>query len=395
MQHGKLRAGLLILAAAFTAAACQDPSPPTVPADPDRSAADVPTATAAFQEQELAAWFDASAPEVLALPGTVYADHDEAEGRLVFGVESESAVAGVKKALAALEIPSSAYRVVVTEPIRFLATTLQSKHRPTVAGIQIHFSNYVCTLGFNADHGGGRSFVTNSHCTEKQGDVDGTAYYQPSSGVDPTPIAFEVDDPAYFKGGDCPRGRKCRYSDAARALYESGIENDGEIAKTTGVNNGEIDVTGVLDVAARDGSTTQFTAGASLDKIGRTTGWTRGDVEWTCADVNVIGSNITLLCQTGVQKDDTELVAGGDSGSPVFRATTADAAELVGLLWGGSTSGDLFVFSPLKNIQDELGSLDATTDGVGSGDGGGGGGGDDDGGGGNCPPGNPDHKNCA
>ncbi|HUF26416.1 MAG TPA: hypothetical protein VMM18_05470, partial [Gemmatimonadaceae bacterium] len=37
---------------------------------------------------------------------------------------------------------------------------------------------------------------------------------------------------------------------------------------------------------------------------------------------------------------------------------------LVGILWGGSSSGDLFVFSPLKNIQDELGALTATSGGT-------------------------------
>jgi len=381
--------GLLIAAAAFLTAACQDSSPPTVPPDANRSRAD----GVAFQEQELAAWFDDASPVVLALPGTVFADHDEAAGRLVFGVRSESAAPGVRKALAALDIPSSAYRVVVTEPIRFLASTLRDEFRPTIGGIQINFGIYVCTLGFNADHGGVLSFVTNSHCTDKQGGTEGTTYYQPSSSAAPTPIAVEVDDPSYFRGGDCPRGRKCRYSDAARARYESGVEARGELAETTGVNTGSIEVTGAtLDVTGKEASTTNF-AGETLNKVGRTTGWTRGDVTWTCADVNVSGSNITLLCQTAVQDGGTVLVGGGDSGSPVFRSGSG-TAEVVGLLWGGSSSGDLFVFSPLENVEDELGALDVTADGTGSGDGGGGGGGDDDGGG-RCPPGNPDHRNCA
>ena len=49
--------------------------------------------------------------------------------------------------------------------------------------------------------------------------------------------------------------------------------------------------------------------------------------------------------------------------------------------WGGSTSGNLFVFSPLKNIQDELGPLNALNDGIG-----GDGGPDDGGDGGECIP---------
>jgi PKD repeat protein len=62
------------------------------------------------------------------------------------------------------------------------------------------------------------------------------------------------------------------------------------------------------------------------------------------------------------------IVGGGDSGSPVFRVTGTNTAELVGILWGGNSSGDMFVFSPLKNIQDELGSLDAILDGNGGGE---------------------------
>ncbi|HUH13060.1 MAG TPA: hypothetical protein VMK65_08115, partial [Longimicrobiales bacterium] len=99
--------------------------------------------------------------------------------------------------------------------------------------------------------------------------------------------------------------------------------------------------------------------------------------------VNVSGSNIQLLCQTIVENNSAQIVAGGDSGSPVFKTTGSNTAELVGILWGGNSSGSLFVFSPLKSIQDELGTLNATTDGTG---GGGDGGGDGGGGGGDCTP---------
>ena len=43
-----------------------------------------------------------------------------------------------------------------------------------MGGIQIHFSGYLCTMGFNVDHAGGRSFITNSHCTSRQGGTEGT-----------------------------------------------------------------------------------------------------------------------------------------------------------------------------------------------------------------------------
>jgi hypothetical protein len=54
-------------------------------------------------------------------------------------------------------------------------------------------------------------------------------------------------------------------------------------------------------------------------------------------------------------------VAGGDSGSPVFRRQgTTNNVTLVGILWGGGVLSDgstLYVFSPISNIEMELGAL--------------------------------------
>ena len=385
---------------------CQDGPDPTGPSQSNFAPqADVVPAPA----QQAADQFAVVSSQVLALPQTVFAARNTAGDGFVFGVENSDVIPGVRNVMGELGISGSAYNVRVVEPIQFMDHTLQSEHRPTRGGIQIHFSNYLCTLGFSA--GGSndglasfeRSFFTNSHCTDKQGENSGTVYYQPTSSVNSNPLGVEADDPAYEKGlPGCPINKRCRYSDASRALYESGIDSNGEIAKTTGVNSGSIETEGVFDIASQDGSSTTFSG--TLHKVGRTTGWTSGDVakdgdtDLTCVNVNVRGSNIQLLCQTLVENDGVEIVGSGDSGSPVFRKTGSNSAELAGILWGGNSSGDLFVFSPLKNIQDELGAFDATTDGTGSGTGGGGGGGgDDDGGsgGGNCPPGNPNHKNCS
>jgi len=87
--------------------------------------------------------------------------------------------------------------------------------------------------------------ITASHCTDRQGGVEGTQYFQPTSTVDPTVIAVEVEDPTYFKGGACPRGRKCRFSDSSRARYSASVASTrGSIAQTSGPNNGSLEVTG-------------------------------------------------------------------------------------------------------------------------------------------------------
>ena len=323
--------------------------------------ADQPQDAAAARQDPLPGWFARSSPEVLALPGTVFADHDEANNRLLFGVENAAAMRGVRTALTRLGIPATAYAIEVTEPIYF-AATLRERHRPTLGGIQIHFGQFLCTLGFNADDGSARSFITNSHCTNKQGGVESTQYYQPTSTVDPSVIAVEVEDPQYFRGGACPRGRKCRRSDASRALYNAGASSTrGVIAKTTGANNGSITENGTFTITAQDNTTTSFATGTTVNKIGRTTGWTQGNVTQSCVNTNVSGTNITQLCQTFVQgPGGAVVVGGGDSGSGVFRITSGDNVQLVGILWGGNSTGTQFVFSPLKQIRDELGAITAT-----------------------------------
>jgi hypothetical protein len=298
--------------------------------------------------------FEKASPAVMALGGTVFADNDESIGKMVFGVENANAIPGVQRALAAVGASSDEYVVEVTEPIRHMAT-LRDRFRPTQAGIQIHFGMYVCTMGFNVDHSGGRSFITNSHCTNTQGGVEGTTYAQPSRTIDPTVIATEVDDPVYVKGGACPRGKKCRHSDASRALYSSSVaSNRGDILKTTGANNGSLTVGGVFTVTSQDNTTKNFAKGTVLNKVGRTTGWSQGPVDRTCVNTNVLGSTVHQFCQTFV----SAAVDGGDSGSPVFGITSGDNVQLVGILWGGGT--DYFVMSPLASIQQELGSVVAT-----------------------------------
>jgi hypothetical protein len=49
-------------------------------------------------------------------------------------------------------------------------------------------------------------------------------------------------------------------------------------------------------------------------------------------------------------------VGGGDSGSPVFGQPSGSNVALLGILWGGSGS-TLYVYSPIGNIEQELGAL--------------------------------------
>jgi hypothetical protein len=231
--------------------------------------------------------------------------------------------------------------------------TLRDVVRPVTGGLQINFPGYLCTLGFNATSGSTASFITNSHCTTKQGGVESTPYYQPTQTLAPASIGVEVADPTYTRA-TCPRnirGKVCRWSDASRAAYSGGTTFTlGRIKQTTGANNGSLEIAGEFTIAAED-QRTAFTVGEIMNKVGRTTGWTQGAVTNTCVHTGVQGSNIVQLCQTHVAAG----VAGGDSGSPAFRITSGSNVALAGILWGGGTN--VWVFSPLNNIERELGAL--------------------------------------
>ncbi len=353
------RRGLAALATLAVLAACADSTSPT---DLTRGEIDALEQRSSNAQERLEAVFQRLAPDIMALPGTVFADNDERSGRLVFGVEHGAARQGVLTAMSRLGIRSEDYDVRLTPPITQVAT-LRDRFTPTIAGTQIHFGQFVCTLGFVVDHFGGRSFITNSHCTNRQGGVEGTQYYQPLQSAFPTAIATEVADPVYQKNSPgCSKGKSCRRSDASRALFAAGQSSArGEIAQTTGVNNGSLTVSTTSPrffITAQNNGTTNFGIGTVVSKVGRTTGWTRGQITNTCVTTNVSGSRIQQICQSFVSDPGgATVVSGGDSGSPVF--TGSGNVTLVGILWGGSSDNKLFVFSPLKSIQDELGAVNA------------------------------------
>jgi hypothetical protein len=312
-----------------------------------------------YHWKDLEAWYQAASAEVLDLPGGVFVDNDETLNRVRIGVTDLAAAGLARAAIARLGIPDDAVVVERAEPIQPLAaaTNLRGTDRPVRAGMQINFPGYLCSLGYNATSGSQKSFITASHCTNKQGGVEDTPYWQPLESSEPVQIAVEVADPVYVKGlPGCPKGKSCRYSDASRAAYLDGANQAlGLIARTNGANTGSLDIVGSFTITADD-LTNSVTSGQTVHKVGRTTGWTSGQVSSTCVNTGVSGTRIVQLCQTFVSSSNT-IVLGGDSGSGVFQVISGTDVRLVGSLWGGNGSGTLFVYSPLKNVVQELGPL--------------------------------------
>ena len=291
---------------------------------------------------------------VFEVAGVVFTDADESRGRVVVGVLDRGVEGLVRATAARLGAAAQNVEIIETEPI-FQVATLRDYTRPVVAGVQIRFSSYVCSLGFNATRNGLAGFVTASHCSDRQGAVDGTQYYQPVNQVPAEFVGTEIVDPAYQRNvNGCPRGRVCRYSDSN--FVDGANDGDfllGTIAKTTGPNNGSLTVDGSFTISGEG----EASVGTTANKVGRTTGWGQGRVTRTCANSGVSGTNIVLLCQTFVENKSAVIVQGGDSGSPVFKIDSGNSVTLLGNLWGGNSSGSLFVYSPMSGIERELGAL--------------------------------------
>jgi hypothetical protein len=111
----------------------------------------------------------------------------------------------------------------------------------------------------------------------------------------------------------------------------------GSIAQTSGPNNGSLDIVGSFSITSDDCGTTGgcLAVGATVNKVGRTTGWTQGNITNTCVNTGVQGTKLVQLCQTFVSAG----VGAGDSGSDVFEITSSTDVKLAGILWGGSAAG--------------------------------------------------------
>lgn len=352
---------------------------------------------------QLDAWHEASWPTALGVSGAVLSDIDEANNRLRFGGVDVGARLAMAAAVAGAGVPADAFVTEIVAPRRAAygirygmpvqeSHTLRDEVRPVPGGYQINFINaggivgvsLLCTVGFNAitegpEHEPLNSFVTNAHCSTVQGGAETPAdYYQPLQDPDGDRmvnpelyIATETDDPHFSVNPDCPGivGPEpgvlpCRWSDASRAAVDPEVPYElGHIARTLAVDPtlGTLEVDPKKSTFRIVGEQPHPVLGETANKVGRTTGWTQGEVIATCVNTIPLGGSGVLRCQADVQAG----VDSGDSGSPVFASTNRRGSVgggrviLLGILWGSSLDeGDpVFVYSPMFNIERDLGSL--------------------------------------
>lgn len=316
---------------------------------------------------QLKDWHDRHRAVTLAIPGVVMTGIAESNNRLKIGVEHSALFNRVEQELINLGVPLEAVKLVETKPVKFLQT-LQNTTRPLLGGLRITNSGGgECTLGFLAVRQGQAGFVTNSHCTNTTGGVEGTVFHQAIISGVTNRVGVETVDPQFFTGWPCVNslyGKKCRRSDSAFVRRDGGTSQStplasAELGYIASPQPNSLTVLGKYKIVAEVPVPIE---GEYLNKVGKTTGLTGGEVCDTCVDINVKDTDITLICQDRVEG----FAKPGDSGSPVFTWNSASLppgadppAKLYGILWGGDEEGEIFAFSAMGNIQGngELGKL--------------------------------------
>jgi hypothetical protein len=307
---------------------------------------------AAYDFAQLKDWSESLHPLLTSRNDVYLIDVDEVENRVLVGVADATATGAVRSEAARLGIPPAALHVQTQERPTQRAT-VQDWAPTLIGGIQIAFGQYYCTLGFNGTRvsTGQSIFVTNSHCTNSQYAYDGVTIYQNVVAAG-NAIGTEVHDQPLYA---CVSGvASCRWSDAAY-IGHNGTRTIGQggIARTPwgyfGV--GGLNIIGEYDIVGRYAGSVPV--GLWLDKTGRTTGSTYGQVTNSCVTIGV------LRCQ------DVSRVysAGGDSGSPMFvylggAGAAENDVQLYGILWGGPGSDYTYTYSSrLPGIEADLGAL--------------------------------------
>lgn len=169
-------------------------------------------------------------------------------------------------------------------------------------------------------------------------------------------VGNEIHDPNHFT---CyPYTHGCRYSDATMTFVTGSTSwNMGYIARTTNrvlgwgtdgsvvisTSNPRMEIVASVDYTM---------SGQVVEKIGRSSGWTYGEVDQTCY-LGVGTDGLVRICSY----DARYYARGGDSGAPVFSWGGGNTVTLHGIHWGSNEGRQRGVYSPLGGLRLDLGTF--------------------------------------
>ena len=301
-----------------------------------------------YDFQQLSDWRDSVTLRVLGTVRGVYSsDLDEVLNRVTIGADSSEATAAEAAAigiLISLSVPVAAIHFSLgRQPVssigvanaRSLAhaiyeagdTSLRDDGTALAGGFEIDRSlggnRYeLCTAGLVITRNSTTYLVTASHCSSTMYNLDtGDDLYQVDAG---RAIGHEAWDTT--ASGDDPK----RNSDAALITVDTMTALRGVIARTTSRSYdtyGRIQIDTTRPYLYVYTTSSEPPVGTYVDKIGRSTGWTYGDVSGTCVDMENTETDKIIACTTKANV----FTGKGDSGAALFGWDGEDGADLNGL----------------------------------------------------------------
>ena len=283
-----------------------------------------------------------------------------------------------KALISSLGIPADAIVTDIREPAQLLSS-LDEYIRPAIGGLHIEKTgdpgNY-CTMGLNITYNGNAAIATAGHCSQRPDvSADSTPYLQPSEAIYPVTLAVETVEASVFsasRDSRCPvNSNLCKWSDFSINYVTDNVSQAlsavGRVARPFARTR--VDSSLTFDPGHPFLITNKVLfpfVGDTVDKIGARTGWTYGVVTAACETENA-GFSDYYICNHRAALG----VGGGDSGAGVFvYKANGDSLNWAGQVWGGvdpipgkTRRYNSVYFSPVNNIQSELGNVVATVNG--------------------------------
>lgn len=297
---------------------------------------------------ELVGWKDALLPILLTVPGFLSIAADESRNRIRVVLEHEELEGHLREVLAAVGVPEAAVIVEPGVPMRSLAG-LQDRVRPVGGGMQIEFGSALfperCSAGWTVSTAQQEfewGFLTAGHCSSDPGEGDtGETIFQAehtssdSVGVVQLNAAWDVRDCEHPNNPSQDWDGACTDADA---LFVGSLLASKRVARTSslGTNNqpGSLTISGWW-TSVDDPLFSVIELNA--DKVGRTTGWTRGAIAGTCESWVLQHPHRPDYVVRCLDRVVFASVGAGDSGGPVFFATDDSTSAVVplGVVGGG------------------------------------------------------------
>ncbi len=273
--------------------------------------------------------------------GTAYVWIDERRNRLRIGVATQIARARLTGAITQLNIPLGAIIIEDAKyPVALSQRNLNDQVRPLLGGLEVGVIGRPGTLAAIVKLQGQTYALVSSHVADPTG--NGGIGYETKQNAFTTRIGTVAVNPAFTSSPNgCPTGGRCRYSDAALVLLDTGASYSfSSIAAPiggpsyTGEGPRDFDTAAPMQLASDPVScpnnspcTIDWYPGDSATKVGKTTGWTGG---------KYIGMATYIQAVDGLYRLENILVEGlalgGDSGAPIVSKARD---KISGILWGG------------------------------------------------------------